>query len=352
MMRRLVTWVGVPVLVITAGAVGTGWTLTRDDGEAAEATDEIGGTAEITRGTVIQTETYAGSIGYAEARPVVNQRMGTLTRVPETGAVIRRGDVLYRVDDEPVVLLIGELPLYRELSEGAEGKDVRQLEQNLRALGYADAITVDDEFTEGTGEAVEEFREGHGLSDAESVAVGDVVFQPTPVRVSGAAVEVGSPVQPGSSPVEVTSTAKQVTATLDSIDDTTEGAEVTVELPDGTRTKGTVESLEESASPSAETGETTATAEITLSDQRAAAEWETGDVDVDVEIARATDVLVTPVTALVALAEGGYAVRVVDDTAESGYRLVAVQPGLFADERVEVSGQGLKAGMTVVVPSA
>jgi len=53
---------------------------------------------------------------------------------------------------------------------------------------------------------------------------------------------------------------------------------------------------------------------------------------------------------LVALSEGGYAVRVVDDSTEEGYRLVAVQPGLFTDERVEVSGSGLKAGMTVVVP--
>jgi peptidoglycan hydrolase-like protein with peptidoglycan-binding domain len=349
-MRKVVTWVGVPLLVITAGAAGTGWTLMRDDGESAEATEDVGATAELTRGTVIQTETYDGAIGYAEARPVVNQRMGTLTRVPDTGAVIERGEVLYRVDDEPVVLLIGDLPLYRDLSEGMEGPDVRQLERNLKALGYADAITVDDEFTDGTGDAVEELREDYGLSDGESITVGDVVFQPTPVRVSGAAVDVGSPVQPGAAPVEVTSTAKQVTATLDSIDDTTEGAEVTVELPDGTRTKGTVESLEESSTPSAETGETTVTAEISLADQKAAAEWETGAVDVDLEVARATDVLVAPVTALVALAEGGYGLRVVDDAAEEGYRFVAVQPGLFADERVEVSGEGLKAGLAVVVP--
>ena len=349
-MRKALTWVGVPVLVVAASAAGTGWALTRDGGDAAEASDMVGATGTITRGTVVQTETYDGAIGYAEARPVINQRMGTLTRVPETGAVIRRGQALYRVDDQPVVLLIGELPLYRTLSEGVEGKDVRQLERNLKALGYADAITVDDEFTAGTGDAVGEFREDHGLTDGESIAAGDVVFQPSPVRVSGAAVDVGSSVQPGSSPVEVTSTDKQVTASLDSVDDTTEGATVTVELPDGTRTKGTVESIEESSSPSSDTGEPTVTAEISLADQKAAAAWETGDVDVDIEVARAKDVLIAPVTALVALAEGGYAVRVVDDSADEGYRLVAVQPGLFTDERVEVSGDGLKAGMTVEVP--
>lgn len=351
MRRKALTRVGVPLAVIAAGAAGTGWTLTRDDGEAARATDKAQATAKVTRGTVVQTDSYDGSIGYADARPVVNQRAGTLTMVPDAGAVVRRGDVLYRVDDEPVVLLIGNTPLYRTLTVGAAGKDVRELERNLEALGYADDITVDNEFTDGTADAVAEFREDHGLSDGDAIAVGDVVFEPTPVRVSSPAVEVGSPVQPGASPVEVTSTAKQVTATLNSVDDTTEGARITVELPDGTRTKGTVDSIEESA-PSADTGESTVTAEVSLQDQKAAAKWQTGDVTVDIEAARAKNVLVAPVTALVALAEGGYAVRVVDDTAEPGYRLVAVQPGLFADERVQVSGDGLRAGMTVVVPAS
>ena len=348
-MRKFLKWVGIPLLVIAVAAGVTGWTLLRDDGEASETSGTVEATGKITRGDVIQTETYDGTIGYAEARPVVNQSTGTLTRVPETGTVIGRGEVLYRVNNEPVVLLLGDLPLYRTLAEGVEGKDVRQLEQNLKALGYADDITVDNEFTDGTGEAVEDFREDYGLPEGESINVGDIVFQPTAVRISGTTVEVGGQVGPGASPVEVTSTAKQVTATLDSVDDTTEGATVSVELPDGTRTRGTVESIEESAAGA--DAESTVTAEISLKNQKAAAEWDTGDVDVDVEVARATNVLVAPVTSLVALAEGGYAVRLVDDTAEQGYRLVAVQPGLFSDERVEVSGQGLKAGTSVVVPS-
>ncbi len=348
-MGKAVTWVGIPVLVIAVGGSVAGWTLLREDGEAADASDAIDATGTITRGTVVQTETYEGVIGYDEARPIVNQRMGTLTWVPKTDSVVRRGDVLYRVDNEPVVMLLGDTPMYRDLGVGAEGKDVRQLERNLEALGYAGDITVDDEFTDGTGDAVADLRADYGLRDGESIAVGDIVFEPSAVRVSGATVDVGSPVQPGAAPVEVTSTDKQVTATLDSVDDTTEGAEVTVELPDGTRTKGAVESIEESPAASSDDS-ATVTAEIELTDQKAAAEWETGDVDVDIEVARVSDVLVAPVTALVALAEGGYAVRVVDDSADEGYRLVAVRPGLFAEERVEVSGQGLKAGMTVVVP--
>jgi multidrug efflux system membrane fusion protein len=54
------------------------------------------------------------------------------------------------------------------------------------------------------------------------------------------------------------------------------------------------------------------------------------------------------VSALLALAEGGYGLQLVEG---GGTRYIAVQTGLFADGRVEVSGSGLTAGMRVGVPS-
>ena len=59
------------------------------------------------------------------------------------------------------------------------------------------------------------------------------------------------------------------------------------------------------------------------------------------------DVIAVPVAALLALAEGGYAVEV--DAGGGATRLVAVEPGFFADGLVEVSG-GLEPGDRVVVP--
>jgi hypothetical protein len=59
-------------------------------------------------------------------------------------------------------------------------------------------------------------------------------------------------------------------------------------------------------------------------------------------------VLAVPVTALVALSEGGYAVEV--QGADGTTRLIAVETGLFADGTVEVTGSGLEAGMLVIVP--
>jgi hypothetical protein len=56
-------------------------------------------------------------------------------------------------------------------------------------------------------------------------------------------------------------------------------------------------------------------------------------------------VLAVPVTALLALGEGGYAVQVVTGATS---RLLAVTTGMFAGDLVEVSGQGLTEGLRVV----
>jgi len=72
-------------------------------------------------------------------------------------------------------------------------------------------------------------------------------------------------------------------------------------------------------------------------------------VSVNVVAAQARDVLAVPVSALVALAGGGYAVDVVQGGTA---HLVAVQTGLFSQTLVQVSGAGLAAGMRVEVPSS
>ena len=86
---------------------------------------------------------------------------------------------------------------------------------------------------------------------------------------------------------------------------------------------------------------------VTLDDPEAAPGLDEAPVDVLVTGDRADDVLAVPVTALLALAEGGYAVEVV---ADGGVVLVAVDPGLFADGFVEVTSTDLREGMQVVVP--
>ena len=79
----------------------------------------------------------------------------------------------------------------------------------------------------------------------------------------------------------------------------------------------------------------------------AAARYALAAVDVTFTAGARKEVLTVPVTALVALSEGGFGVEVVKGSTSS---YVPVKTGLFADGRVEVSGAGVAEGTVVGVP--
>ena len=76
--------------------------------------------------------------------------------------------------------------------------------------------------------------------------------------------------------------------------------------------------------------------------------WTGADVDVEVVAELAEDVLTVPVSALLALVEGGYAVEVIQPDGTT--TLVAVETGMFSDGYVEITGEELTEGLSVVVP--
>jgi peptidoglycan hydrolase-like protein with peptidoglycan-binding domain len=231
------------------------------------------------------------------------------------------------------------------------GEDVRQLEEALVALGYnaEGGLVADGVFDDFTRQAVIDWQAASGLEPDGVVNLGEVVFAPGPVQISEQLVTPGSPISGGVSVLAVSSTEKAVRMDLPAEDQGTVdvGDQVTVVLPDLSEVAATVVSVATTATVNVEE-EAVFEVVIELDDASLAGRLDEAPVTVDVVSDSVEDVLAVPVTALVALREGGYAVEV--DAGGGPTRLVAVDPGFFGQGLVEVTSSDLEPGDRVVVP--
>jgi peptidoglycan hydrolase-like protein with peptidoglycan-binding domain len=253
-----------------------------------------------------------------------------------------------------VQLFYGARPAWRDLAVGvADGPDVRQLERNLAALGYDPDhdITVDNHYTWATKAAVRRWQQARGLDQTGVFTTGmPAVFLPWAARVKQLSGSVGAQAAPGGPVATVTSDRHQVTVDLDVSQQgyVNQGDPVQVVLPNGRRTKGRISEVGRVAETQGSGQEQTTTIPVTvkLDNPKAGGRLDQAPVEVYVTTQTRKGVLAVPVTALLALTEGGYAVEVVD--AAGRHRLVAVRLGVFSDGMVEVAGAGLRAGTKVV----
>lgn len=285
----------------------------------------------------------------------------TFTALPSVGRIVKRGQSLYEIGGQPVLLLYGSVAPTRAFVAGmSPGSDVAELNANLDALGYGQGLTG-DEFTAATASAIRALQSAHGATATGELLLGSVAFEPEAVRVTSVTPTVGSAVMPG--PVlTVTSTARQVKLALDASEQGSVkvGDAVTITLPDNETTPGKITYVSSVAtSPSSsgghggggeEEGAPTVEVRVTPTDPSATGHLDQAPVNVEITTESVENALAVPVDALLALAGGGYAVEVAEGPV---HRLVAVTPGMFDDAEglVQVSGQGLSAGMRVVVPA-
>jgi peptidoglycan hydrolase-like protein with peptidoglycan-binding domain len=234
-------------------------------------------------------------------------------------------------------------------SGGSEGADVEQLEAALARLGF-DPGTVDGVFTTDTQAAVLAWQESIGADTDGVVDLGEIVFRPGPVRISENPLAIGDVVTGGSAVLGASSEDLQVTVALpaDEQELLAEGDRVEVVLPNGTEVGGTVTFVASVATRNTASMEVTFEVLVALDDLSVAAGLDQAPVDVNVVTDSRTGVMAVPVTALLALSEGGYAVEV--DVGDGTTHVVAVEPGLYADGLVEVDSAGLQPGDMVVVP--
>jgi peptidoglycan hydrolase-like protein with peptidoglycan-binding domain len=376
-MRRVILIAG----VIVAGAAITAFALVSGGGSATAAGPTATATAPVVRTTLASRQQVAGTLERARSYTLVSQEpTGTVTELPTPGTVIGRGRMLYRLDGQAVRLLYGVQSAWRTLAVGvSDGADIVQLKQNLKALGFtADgALTVNDDFDWATAVAVEEWQRAQGMAQTGIVPLGSIAFLPGGVRVTAQLALPGSTTQPGTQVLSLSSTGLAVSVPLDPAlrQLVHVGDRVQIQLPEGQTTAGRVSQVGADAttqggqataadsSPAggggdaqASAGSTTqsgpgATVPVMISLDRPREARGLDQVPVQVAITDTVrrNVLAVPIAALVALAGGGYAVAV----DQAGSRtLIAVTPGIFDGNRVQVSSARLRPGMRVEVPSS
>ena len=297
------------------------------------------------------------NLSTGESTGAVYGQSSTYTTLPRVGEIVRRGGTLYAISGEPVILLYGRVAAWRAFVAGmSSGRDVAELNANLRALGYGSDLSG-DEFTSATAVAIDAFQTAHGLTETGQLLLGSVVFEHEPVRVTAVTPTVGATVQPG--PVlSITSTARQVTIELDAAQqaEMKVGDPVVITLPDNTTTPGKVSYVGSVATTPSDSGgqggssAPTIEVDVTPTDPAATGRLDQAPVNVSITTASIKSALVVPVNALLALANGGYALEAIGS---GGRHLVAVSVGLFDDQDglVQVTGTGISAGQRVVVPS-
>ena len=350
--RRAVAWwsvAGVAVVgtaVTAVSTVGPPGASGDDDAEAAAGTTPRPTTAVVEQGTLTGTTTRAGTLSRLDGPTITGSAPGTITSLPEVGDVLTARSELFRVDDEPVTAFEGALPQWRAFGQGmAEGPDVRQVEENLRAWGYFTG-TPDDRFDRRTATAVSAWQKDTGQERTGSIDQGALQFVTGSftVRTLTAAVgdASGGDLYDTARDDAVVSVDLPVGSPLAAVDGV-----VSVDLPGHGSVPGRVSDVGAAVADET-TGTTTVPVTVSLDDPAAAGDLTEASVQVDFVSEVEEDVLHVPVLALGAAVGDGFVVEVLQPDGTT--TAVPVEAGLFAGDRVEVSG-ALEAGDEVVVPA-
>lgn len=126
----------------------------------------------ITRGDIVFDDpvslSLSGSFAQQPERLVVTESVAVDSGLAE-------GDRAVEVVGRPVFLLVGEIPMYRDLRPGATGDDVRQVEEALARMGFFEG-QPDEDWDDATGAAVSAWYEEagyrpNGLSEEDEAAL-------------------------------------------------------------------------------------------------------------------------------------------------------------------------------------
>ena len=350
MTRRSSAIAGVVAAVALVGG-GTAFTTLRPRPKTVPAAAEPAvTTTNVRRMDLSDTRTVGGTLGFGSARPVKGVGSGIVTKLPRTGAKVSRGQVLYRVNDQPVVALYGGTPLFRPIDKaGLTGPDVLELRRNLTALGYHSNARHGEISDASLLDALKRWQKDLKLPLPGALQPSQAIVVSGPGRISAVTAQLGDPVD---EPLfSISSTTKLVTLPMSPTDAGAlhSGMAVAITLPNGSEVPGRISAIspivtgggsagaDDAGGDSAQAKET-----VTVIPKKTVTSYDSATVQVRITTTTRKGVLAVPVGALVALREGGYALQRPDGS------LIAARTGVFAGGMVQVTGSGIADGTAVV----
>ena len=304
----------------------------------------------------------------SQARLTIVSAQASLNSADQKLTDLREGPV-------GAVLMYGALPAWRDFEIGMEpGTDVLQLKENLVALGYGNFknLRKDNVFDDETSRVISRMQSSLGLTTNGSLSFGEVIFMPGPSVIASNTQfpqtgsmftdkttlltltplqSVNTTIMSNGDVIEGATSLQRVSTQIDVADQTlvAVGTNVKIELPNNQLVDGRVASVGDVAIvPSGnQAGNPYLEVTIDIVGTEDLQQWTGASVVVSVTESVASNVLSAPITSLLALLGGGYALEVAENT---GTRLVAVELGVYADNWVQISGAGLDENTLVVVP--
>lgn len=154
----------VAILLVVATALTTVGILNSINASRTPQTQQA--TATVTTGKISHT-LNATLISVPETTQlVIAEGMATRNGIAK-GAAVSEGSVLGVIQERPVILLQGPIPMFRALGRGSQGSDVNQLQEALRRLGYKVSDTAGS-FGPTTATAVSSFYDKIGFPFVDS----------------------------------------------------------------------------------------------------------------------------------------------------------------------------------------
>ena len=358
--NKFITAGAVVLVALVVLALGFGSQFSSDSDSDAKQVflGESLKTVEVVSVDFVQETEIEGTLGFGSVNRLPSLASGIVTWLPEPGAYIDFGDVIYEIDGQPIVLIQGAVPMFRDIDAKTAGAlDVVQFQEHLVAEGFSEThpitrseydLNEDRYVTDISTSQIEKWQESVGAVETGRVKKDQIVFRASPIRVDSVNVQLGQAVS-GGSLIDVSETRRVVTARLDTdLSGLLRGGDfVEVVLPDDKIVPGTTTYVADTVTQTVEGQQEVTYLEAIIELSGEGTSFDQSPVTVKIEEVIAQDVLAVPTAALLALAEGGYAVEVAEP--DGSVTLVGVKLGTFHENQVSISGQ-VSSGQLVIIP--